>query len=149
MSFCICVICVICGFKFLSFKRRDISLEVKELVRSTAHHAAKPKRLREHLLEPAHDCISGFISDTRRQPGLVPYIIIQPAEQRPAARQNDPAIIYVSGYFGRKLAEGCRYDVDYLAHDFVSDGIDFPGCDFNCPGTAGQDVATLDRNLLC
>src|SRR5229473_3599302 len=149
MSFCICVICVICGFRFSSFKRRDISLEIKELVRSTAHHAAKPKRFSEHLFEPAHDCISGFISDTGRQPGLVPYIIIQPAEQGPATRQNDPAIIYVCGYFGRKLGEGCRYDVDYLANDFVSDGIDFPGGDFDCPRTAGQDIATGDRDLLC
>src|SRR5258708_39957152 len=136
-------------WKFSSFKRRDISLEIKELVRSTAYHAAKPKRLSEQLLEPAHDCISGFISDTGQQPGLVLYIIIQPAEQSPATRQNDPAIIYVSGYFGRKLAEGCRDGIDYLANDFVSDGIDFPGCDFDCPRTAGQDIATLDRDLLC
>src|SRR5258706_3074177 len=136
-------------WKVSSFKRRDISLEIKKLVRSTAHHAAQPKRFSEHLLEPAHDCISWFISNAGREPGLVPYKIIQTAEQGPATRQNDPAIIYVSGYFGRKLGEGCRYDVDYLANDFVSDGIDFPGHDFDCPRTAAQDIATLDRDLLC
>ena len=42
---------------------------------------------------------------------------------------------------GRKLGQGCRYDVYYLADDFVSDGIDFPGRDFDGPRTAGQDMA--------
>jgi hypothetical protein len=60
----------------LSFKRRGILLEIKELVGSASHHAAKPKRLGEHLFKTTHNCIPGFIRDSDRQPGLVAHIIV-------------------------------------------------------------------------
>src|SRR5437016_9956833 len=62
--------------RFLSFKRRGISLEIQELVRPAPHHTAKPKRLCEHLLKTAHNCVPGFICDLDRQPGLVSHIIV-------------------------------------------------------------------------
>src|SRR6266850_193881 len=132
----------------LGFKRRGISLEIKELVRPAPHHAAKPKRLSEHLLKTTHNCVPGFIRNPHWQPGLFPHISVQPAELDSVTRKNDPTIIYISGYFSRKLSERCRDDFNYLANHVVSDGINFPGCDLQGPGAAIQNIATLDRDFL-
>src|SRR2546429_1938164 len=131
----------------LSLNRRSILLEIKELG-ATPHHPPKPKRLTEHLLQSTHNCIPGFIRNPDRQPGLRSHISVQPAELDCVTRKNDPTIIYVSGYFSRKFSERGRDDFNYLANHLVGHGIDFPGCDFEGPGTAGQNITSFDRDLL-
>src|SRR6266446_7997492 len=132
----------------LSFQRRGISLKIKELVRSAPHHPGKREWLSEHLFKTMHNCIPGFIRNPNWQPGLIPHISIQPAELNSVTRKNDPTIIYVAGYFSRKLSERGRNDFNYLAHHLVSHGIDFAGGDFESPGAAIQNIQALNRDLL-
>jgi hypothetical protein len=110
-------------------------------------HLLQGVELLHALARTEHDAVKRPVGDDDRHAGLVPQSLVESAQQRTAAGQDDPAVHDVAGQLRRRAIQGGLDRIDDGVEGLVDRATDLLGGDHDGAWQAGDQVAAADLRM--